>query len=591
MSAFKQGVPTERGLALLAKAIAGTATLDFTKIAISEDELGENLSTRTHIGTIKQEKVGVSVILNEENSTVSVSASVSNDELQKGYYVRNIGLYANDPDEGEILYSISVADESVSTLDWMPAFTGGGVASLSVDLVVDLSGTSDMTIVVDENAGATVAQVTALQNQVIQVIADLKDHNIKTYKELSTIGLEVGKETIENIVNALPLGSILMIPVNSSNNTGIYPEDGEGTLWVRFRDGNRAHFEFISTVTNKLYRGDYRLSTKTWSGWILVFDERSLPTPQQISAMPLEPFTDAVNDLNAVLTSGAHCTVLRTTTKTLNTPYNLGVTPYGTALVISYAETTTNGVQVAFISGHSKQLTYYRTLTDNVISDWTTGYLPLSGGTISGGLKVHNGYGSIGGIEQYLSLAHVDIEDITNYRNLSISNEFGIDDALVLHEVRNGKEVASYRVFGEHNVGDLSRVVTGSYVGTGVYGKDNKNSITFGFIPKYVGIYKAGYIEDAPLSNSVVHFLCGATTYCYTNAWYYGTQVDDYNPTGASSTKLNFAVSSLGELTWYTDYKNRWVFNQSPQYDFEEDSAKKHQMNESGTTYYYIAIG
>ncbi len=39
-------------------------------------------------------------------------------------------------------------------------------------------------------------------------------------------------------------------------------------------------------------------------------------------------------------------------------------------------------------------------------------------------------------------------------------------------------------------LGDQVRIETGSYVGTGTYGKANPNTLTFGFVPKLVIVYK-----------------------------------------------------------------------------------------------------
>ena len=109
MGAFKSAVITKKGQELLAKVVAGTTKLEFTKIKVSDAKLSGDLASMTGIGTIKQEEKVASVV-RKNGSNVTVSASFSNQTLGQGYYVRNLGLYANDPQAGEILYSISVAD-------------------------------------------------------------------------------------------------------------------------------------------------------------------------------------------------------------------------------------------------------------------------------------------------------------------------------------------------------------------------------------------------------------------------------------------------------------------------------------------------
>lgn len=168
MGAFKSAVITTKGQALLAKVVAGTCKLEFTKIVVSENTLSGDLASKTGIGTIKQSEKVASVV-RQNGANVKVSASFSNETLGAGYYVRNIGLYATDPQDGEILYSISVADESEATADWMPPFNGIGVSSLLVDLVTAVSNASNVSVTVDPSAGATVAQIVNLQEQIDDV--------------------------------------------------------------------------------------------------------------------------------------------------------------------------------------------------------------------------------------------------------------------------------------------------------------------------------------------------------------------------------------------------------------------------------------
>ena len=184
MGAFKSAVITKKGQELLAKVVAGTTKLEFTKIKVSDTKLSGDLASMTGIGTIKQEEKVASVV-RKNGSNVTVSASFSNQTLGQGYYVRNLGLYANDPQAGEILYSISVADESTATADYMPPFNGIGVSSLMVDLVTAVSNASSVKVNVDPTAGATVAQIVNLQEQ----IDDVK--SFVGYESSDVYGVEV----------------------------------------------------------------------------------------------------------------------------------------------------------------------------------------------------------------------------------------------------------------------------------------------------------------------------------------------------------------------------------------------------------------
>ena len=195
MGAFKSAVITKKGQALLAKVVAGTAKFNFTSIKTSEGVLSGDLASKTGIGTVKQ-TADVASVIRQNDSNVKVSASFSNANLNTGYYVRNIGLYATDPQEGEILYSISVADESTATADWMPPFNGIGVSSLMVDLVTAVSNASSVNITVDPTASATVAQIVDLQEQIDDVRSFVGyEEDKETYALTPVIGWMIGTYT------------------------------------------------------------------------------------------------------------------------------------------------------------------------------------------------------------------------------------------------------------------------------------------------------------------------------------------------------------------------------------------------------------
>lgn len=184
MGTFNSAVITKKGQSLMAKVMAGATKLNFTKIAISENTLSSDLASLTGIGTIKQSQA-VSYVERQNNSYVKVGTSFVNTSLASGYYVRNIGLYATDPQEGEILYSISVADESEKTAEWMPPFNGVGSSSLIVNLITAIGNASNVTVVVDPSAVATVTQLDA----VIEEVDTLK--SFVGYDDANVYGVEV----------------------------------------------------------------------------------------------------------------------------------------------------------------------------------------------------------------------------------------------------------------------------------------------------------------------------------------------------------------------------------------------------------------
>lgn len=207
MGAFNTAVVTKKGQALLAKTVAGTCEMKFTKMALSDAELTGDLSEITSLSSVKQTELIANVKVEDDKSTVC-EVAFSNRNLNTGYFVRNIGLYAIDPDEGEILYSVSTADETVSSADWMPPLSNG-VMSLLISVVTVLSSSSKIDVSVDPTALATVAQITE-----VKTLLDNHTHTIA--------------------------GSTVEIPIVLSEENTVADLGDDGSLGDNYISGNSA---------------------------------------------------------------------------------------------------------------------------------------------------------------------------------------------------------------------------------------------------------------------------------------------------------------------------------------------------------------
>ena len=83
-------------------------------------------------------------------------------------------------------------------------------------------------------------------------------------------------------------------------------------------------------------------------------------------------------------------------------------------------------------------------------SGWNEYLLTNGNVPMTGGLKVNGGHGTIGAIEQYTSISHIEKPGTNNYRNLTVTNQGETSEAVVLHEVRNGVETKTHKLYGEH---------------------------------------------------------------------------------------------------------------------------------------------
>ncbi len=93
---------TEKGRALQAKAMAGTP-LNFTKIAMGSGSLGGQ--SQIALTNLIEPKVILNISsISRDSNYATVKGIFNNADITTGFYWRELGVFAMDPDAGEILY-------------------------------------------------------------------------------------------------------------------------------------------------------------------------------------------------------------------------------------------------------------------------------------------------------------------------------------------------------------------------------------------------------------------------------------------------------------------------------------------------------
>src|SRR5690606_41136345 len=100
--------------------------------------------------------------------------AITNIELTTGYYLRAVGLYALDPREGEILYSVTIAE----TPDYVPAYNGLTSTGIFLKLLTTVSNAANVSVDVDPAAVATVEDVRRIEAAMDDHFASDKPHLI-----------------------------------------------------------------------------------------------------------------------------------------------------------------------------------------------------------------------------------------------------------------------------------------------------------------------------------------------------------------------------------------------------------------------------
>lgn len=184
MAEFKRVVITRNGQTLMAKLMSGTGTVEFTKIGVSSTTYTDTqLESLTSLTGVKQ-TAPITNIARNNNASVTVEGAISNEELTVGYYMQTIGLYAKDPDAGEILYAVTTA----SVAGYMPPFNNRTPSGAQFKLTTTVGNAENVTLQIDPSAVATIGDINRLETS----LNDLQAY--VGYAEKGVLGLEADFE-------------------------------------------------------------------------------------------------------------------------------------------------------------------------------------------------------------------------------------------------------------------------------------------------------------------------------------------------------------------------------------------------------------
>ena len=124
------------------------------------------------------------------------------------------------------------------------------------------------------------------------------------------------------------------------------------------------------------------------------------------------------------------------------------------------------------------------------------------------------------------------------------------------------------------NAASALRIESGSYTGTGTSGSANPNTLTFSFAPKIVFLFADGYGSGAHESRPSAWNGRGAFYVLLKGA----TRLNNY---GYGSGCLYYTLSA-NSVSWYSTAKDE---------EYESYGYAKSQLNSSGASYRYLAIG
>ena len=153
MAEWSNATMTDVGADLQAKVNAGKTKLTFTKIKVGSGVNATNPLALIDVISSKWETTNF--VVKQEGKIVSVDTFITNTGIHEAFRMSEIGLFAQDPDKGEILYAYLTDPEP----DRMPAEGGSVVVSQELTIGMVFSNTGNVSLTVNMGALVTHEQL------------------------------------------------------------------------------------------------------------------------------------------------------------------------------------------------------------------------------------------------------------------------------------------------------------------------------------------------------------------------------------------------------------------------------------------------
>ena len=220
MAAFPKMTLTNAGQALQTKVLAG-ATLTFTRIALGDGQLnGQPIAPLTALISQKA-TVEVDSVRVVNTTTAQVAGFFSNADISTGFWWRETGVFAQDPDVGEILYGYTNAGGAG---DYIPTVADTRIEKyIFCSIAVANADTVDITIpssdtyipMSQKGAAGGVATLDSGGKVPEDQLPDLVAQNV-SYTNPSQPAVENVKQALDILQEGLENGTITAVEVTAA---------------------------------------------------------------------------------------------------------------------------------------------------------------------------------------------------------------------------------------------------------------------------------------------------------------------------------------------------------------------------------------
>lgn len=154
---------TKKGKALQAKAVAGEL-LTITKMKLGSGTIPDGVSPEDLNDLIQPKQILGLTAIEAKGNLAKIQSLITNVDLSEGYYIRECGVFAQDPDLGEILYAIMTD----TAPDFLPPSGGSVVISEEFSINIEMENVSHITAIIDPDGLVTVTNAKKIAADAIE---------------------------------------------------------------------------------------------------------------------------------------------------------------------------------------------------------------------------------------------------------------------------------------------------------------------------------------------------------------------------------------------------------------------------------------
>ena len=154
MSEWNGMILTQKGLNLQAKVEAGECELELLRVELGSGTPGEGENVQEFTALKKHEiDVGISDKTPKDGGICTITGIITNQDVNIGFYAKEMGVIAKDPDDGEILYMYATDNNP----DFVPAKTSKYDVNASYSINVAISNAEMINATIDSAGLVTVS--------------------------------------------------------------------------------------------------------------------------------------------------------------------------------------------------------------------------------------------------------------------------------------------------------------------------------------------------------------------------------------------------------------------------------------------------